>query len=142
MERARVPCVGAVVHDDTGRLLLVRRGREPSAGCWSIPGGRVEHGETDEQAVRREMLEETALDVVVDRFVGAVERDAPDGSVYVIRDFACRPAEDADPSAVRAGDDADAVGWFRPDELPGLECVPGLLESLVDWGVLRSSSAR
>jgi 8-oxo-dGTP diphosphatase len=141
MERARVPCVGAVILDDDGRLLLVRRGHAPSIGCWSIPGGRVEPGETDEQAVRREVLEETALDVSVDRFVGAVERDAPDGSVCVIRDFACLVGDGADPAAVRAGDDADDVGWFSPDELPGLECVPGLLEALTEWDVLRSSSA-
>jgi 8-oxo-dGTP diphosphatase len=50
-----VPCVGAVVHDGQGRLLLVRRGHAPSAGLWSVPGGRVEAGESEVEAVVREL---------------------------------------------------------------------------------------
>ncbi len=65
--------VGAVcTHDDA--LLLVRRGRGPAAGEWSVPGGRVEWGETLREAVVRETAEETGLEVVVDRFLGWVER--------------------------------------------------------------------
>lgn len=135
----RIPCVGAiVVHRQPGgpRLLLVRRGQAPATGTWSLPGGRVEVGESDETATAREVLEETALRVHVDRLVGSVERAAPGGGVYVIRDFACRPVRDADVSAVRAGDDADDVGWFTPDEVLGLDCSPGLVEALTGWGVL------
>ena len=58
-----VPCVGAVVHDAAGRLLLVRRGRDPHRGRWSLPGGRVEAGESPEQAIEREVREETGLTV-------------------------------------------------------------------------------
>ena len=72
--KRRVPCVGALVHDDEGRLLLVRRRNEPGAGRWSVPGGRVEPGETDADAVRREVLEETGLHVTVGLRVGTVER--------------------------------------------------------------------
>ena len=72
-----IACVGAVVVDDAGRYLLVRRGREPSKGLWSIPGGKVEPGESDEQATAREVLEETGLPVTVGDFVGHVERPAP-----------------------------------------------------------------
>jgi mutator protein MutT len=61
-----VPCVGAVVHDEAGRLLLVRRGHPPNAGTWSLPGGRVEPGETLEQAVVREVREETGVAIEVD----------------------------------------------------------------------------
>src|SRR2546430_16924216 len=61
---ARVPCAGAVVKDQAGRLLLVRRGREPGRGRWSLPGGRVEPGETAAEAAVREVREETGLDVV------------------------------------------------------------------------------
>ena len=65
--------VGAVaVHD--GAVLLVRRGKGPAAGEWSVPGGHVEMGETLHEAIVREVLEETALEVVVDRFLGFVER--------------------------------------------------------------------
>jgi ADP-ribose pyrophosphatase YjhB (NUDIX family) len=132
----RIACVGAVVVDGDGRYLLVRRGREPSRGLWSIPGGKVEPGEDDRAAVSREVREETALDVVVGEFVGYVERAAPGGGTFAIRDYACRPAPYADPRAVRAGDDADEVGWFTADELRVLDAVPGLVAALEEWGVL------
>jgi 8-oxo-dGTP diphosphatase len=135
----RIPCVGGIVlHQgpDGPRLLLVRRGQEPAKGTWSVPGGRVEVGESASVATAREVLEETALRVDVGRLVGSVERDAPGGGVYVIRDFACFPARDVDVAAVRAGDDADEVGWFTPDEVRRLDCSPGLVEALTDWGVL------
>jgi 8-oxo-dGTP diphosphatase len=69
--------------------------------------------------------------------VGRVERDAPDGSVYVIDDYRCAPAPGADVAGVVAGDDADVVGWFTPDEVRALDCVPGLVDVLEEWGVLR-----
>ena len=68
--KRRVPCVGALVHDDDGRLLVVRRGREPGRGLWSVPGGRVEPGESVGVAVEREVLEETGLHVTVGIRVG------------------------------------------------------------------------
>jgi ADP-ribose pyrophosphatase YjhB (NUDIX family) len=131
----RIPCVGGIVrHAD--RLLLVRRGQEPARGTWSVPGGRVEPGETDEQATAREVLEETGLRVVVGGLVGTVERAAPTGRVYVISDYDCRLVDDADPDAVRAGDDADDAAWFEAAQLRELDCSPGLVEALVAWGVL------
>lgn len=128
--------MGGIVTDSAGRLLLVRRGHEPSLGLWSVPGGRVEPGETDAAAVRREVLEETALAVLVGGLAGTVERPAPGGSLFVIRDYHCRPAPGADPAAVRAGDDADEVGWFTRDEVLALDCTPGLVDALVGWGAL------
>jgi 8-oxo-dGTP diphosphatase len=127
-----VPCVGAVVHDDQHRLLVVRRGRAPAAGRWSLPGGRVEAGETDADAVRREVREETGLDVLVGRRVGTVERDGPDGLVYDIRDYACSVTG----GRLRAGDDASEVQWVRRRELLALDTTDGLVDTLDAWGVL------
>ena len=77
-----VPCVGAIITDAAGRLLLIKRGHEPGKGLWSIPGGRVEPGETDEQAVIREVREETGLAVQPGRLVGAVRRAARAGRCW------------------------------------------------------------
>ena len=133
----RVDCVGGIVLGADGRLLLVLRGRAPSAGTWSIPGGRVEAGESDAEATAREVLEETRLTVEVGRLVGAVERDAPDGDVYVIRDYLCRPVSGVDTIAVRAGDDAADAAWFTPAEMRTLKTAPGLIAALEEWGVLK-----
>ena len=53
MSGSVIPCVGAIVADGQGRLLMIKRGHEPGAGLWSIPGGRIEPGETDAEAVAR-----------------------------------------------------------------------------------------
>jgi hypothetical protein len=72
----------------------------------------------------------------VGELVGSVERDAPGGGTYVIRDHTCRPAQGADLGAVRAGDDADEAAWFTEDEVRALNTSPGLVEALTAWGVL------
>jgi len=137
MERVAcvIPCVGGLVRHD-GRLLLVLRGQEPAKGTWSVPGGRVEAGETDAEATAREVLEETGLPVVVGALAGEVERAAPGGGVYVIRDHLCSPAPGADVTAVHGGDDADDAAWFTPDEVRRLDTSPGLVDALVEWGIL------
>jgi 8-oxo-dGTP diphosphatase len=128
-----VPCVGAVVHDAAGRLLLIRRGREPSRGLWSVPGGRVEAGETNEQAVEREVREETGLTVRAGAPVGRVRIPAAE-VVFDVVDFACtlvRPEQTPVP-----GDDADAVLFADATTLETLDCTPNLLATLRGWGVL------
>ena len=127
--------VGAVVlHDD--QILLVRRGRGAAAGRWSVPGGRVEYRETLHEAVVREVREETALDVVVDAFLGWVERmgDDPDDPHYVILDFSAVPL-DPDPQPV-AGDDAAEALWVALTDLDRYVLVDGLAEFLHDAGIL------
>ena len=131
MHRPEV-AVGAVcVHADA--LLLVRRGRGPAAGEWSVPGGRVEWGETLHEAVVRETFEETALEVVVDRFLGWTER-LDDTYHYVILDFAVTAL---DPTAAPvAGDDAAEATWVPNGEVSDLRLVDGLYDALRDWTVL------
>ncbi|MFN8146184.1 MAG: NUDIX domain-containing protein [Candidatus Nanopelagicales bacterium] len=140
METRRVPCVGAVVVH-AGRLLLVRRGQEPGRGLWSVPGGRLEPGETVAQGCAREVLEETGVRVVPGALVGTVERAAPDGSTYVIDDLDCTVADDVGTAdgglpLLRAGDDADDAAWASLDDLDALPLVPLLRETLEGWGVL------
>lgn len=132
-EVREIPCVGAVVFDDAGRLLLIKRGNPPAQGQWSLPGGRVEPGERREDAVVRELGEETGLAGVVQRHVGAIRRDAPSGGVYVIDDFLLTVA---DSTPLRAGDDALAAAWFTRRELDELDTSAGLVEVLTEWGVL------
>lgn len=131
-EPRRVPCAGALVHDDAGRLLLIRRGTEPGRGRWSVPGGRCEPGETAAQAAVREAYEETGLVLEAGRVVGRVERPGPGGVVYVIDDVACRAVG----GTLEAGDDADDVRWVDAAGFASLDLVDGLAESLAGWGVL------
>lgn len=125
----RVDCVGALVYDDRHRLLLVQRGHAPDAGRWSLPGGRVEPGETDGEAVTREVAEETGLDVHVGNLVGAVERDAPDGSVYLIRDYAAEKVG----GVLEAGDDAADARFVNRGELERLPTSTLLTDTLAQW---------
>ena len=128
-----IPCVGAIVFDDAGRLLLIRRANPPAQGSWSLPCGRVEPGESSEDAVVRELLEETGLSGTIEREVGSVERDAPGGGIYLIRDFVLSVSGSPTPLA---GDDAAEAGWFTPSEVRALNTSPDLVEVLAEWGLL------
>ena len=124
-------CVGAIaVEDDC--LLMIRRGRGPAAGEWSIPGGRVEQGETLAEAVVRETREETGLEVVCDRFVGWVERVGEDHH-FVILDFIVSVLES---EPIHAGDDAAEARWIPLHDVAELRVVEGLVEFLVDHHVI------
>jgi ADP-ribose pyrophosphatase YjhB (NUDIX family) len=128
----RQPCAGGIIHDATSRLLLIRRGRPPSAGSWSVPGGRCLPGESAAAACVREVAEETGLRVEVVRLAGRVERAAPDGGIYVIDDFVCRAVS----GSLAAGDDAADARWVSRAQLAQLELAPGLYATLEDWGLL------
>ena len=129
----KIACVGAVIHDHRGRLLLIRRGQEPGRGLWSLPGGRVEPGETDHEAVVREVAEETGLRVRPGRLVGRVSRAAPSGGVYDIADYACEVAGE---DALRPGTDADDARWVTATDYAELPLVYGMTEALTEWDQL------
>jgi 8-oxo-dGTP diphosphatase len=128
---AVVRCVGAVVHDSAGRLLLVRRANEPGRGQWSLPGGRVEPGESDAFAVARELREETGLEVRVGSLIGSVQRGS-----YLIFDYAA----EAVGGELSAGDDASAAAWVTRAEFTRLDeenmLVAQLSDTLTGWQAL------
>jgi len=130
MPELRVPCVGAIITDPAGRLLLIKRGHEPEAGRWSLPGGRIEPGESDEQALAREVREETGLTVTVGRLIGSVDRPQPGGRVLVIRDYAAEVTG----GDLTAGDDAADARWVSLPGFDGLPLTTGLEEALYTWG--------
>ena len=132
MNGTRIPCVGAIVRDGAGRLLLIKRGHDPEAGCWSLPGGRIEPGETDAQALVREMREETGLTVLPGPLLGAVERPGPGGSIIDIRDYAATVTG----GTLAAGDDAADARWVAAADVPRLPLTSGLAAALTSWGVL------
>ncbi len=108
--------VGAVVVR-AGDVLLVRRGRPPGRGLWSIPGGAVRLGEPLEAALRRELREETGLEVRPEAVVKVVERILPEGGRiryhYVIVDYACTVAG----GELRAASDAEEARWVPCQDL-------------------------
>jgi mutator protein MutT len=125
-------CVGAVVVVGD-RILLVRRGRGAAAGEWSVPGGRVEPGETMAEAVVRELAEETGLEGVCGELVGWVERIVAGEHHYVILDFRVTLLDDRPPVA---GDDAAEVEWVPLADVAERRLVEGLAEFLHQHGII------
>jgi ADP-ribose pyrophosphatase YjhB (NUDIX family) len=122
-DKAPLPAVSIALVDGE-RLLLVRRGRAPAQGQFAFPGGRVESGESLEQAVRRELLEETGLTAgevcPLQTLRVAREGDGPDFELHVFRG---RPT----PGTPVAGDDADHAGWYTLRDMAELPVIPSVL---------------
>lgn len=131
--------VGAIVFDPTGRVLLVRRGRPPKAGLWSVPGGRLEVGESLAECCRREVLEETGIEVEPGPIVAVADREA-EGFRYVIVDFLATLRSQQSPEPLPATDASDAR-WVDLESLAAYPLVEGLraviltVRSALDAGV-------
>jgi mutator protein MutT len=122
--------VGAVVLDGR-RVLLVRRGGQPAAGKWSLPGGLVELGETTGEAVRREVEEECGIRVRLVGVAGVLDRVSHDdaGRVryhWVLVDYVAVPES----SGVTAGSDAAEARWVEVDEVERLDTTDGLVDMI------------
>ena len=109
--------VGAIIVRDE-RVLLVRRAHPPLQGEWSIPGGLVETGETTQEAVIREVREETGLEIQVAKLAKVFERILRDQDSrvqyhFVLIDYLCRPIS----GEAKAGSDVTEVCWATLDEL-------------------------
>ena len=126
-------CVGAIAIDD-GRLLLIRRGTPPGLGRWSVPGGRVEPGETIQEAVVRELLEETGVEGVCMGLIGVAE-SIDDDHHHVILDYAVEVLAPAPPSAAS---DATEAKWVALHDVAELDLVEGLAEFLHEHGVIET----
>lgn len=129
--------VGAIVVD-TGRVLLIKRGKAPMLGEWSIPGGMLELGETLRQAAEREACEETGLAVHATELLGVFERIVPDQQKrtryhYVLIDFLCRKVS----GDLCASGDADDARWFTPQELDDLS-LPEDTRNVLQLGLIKS----
>lgn len=130
--RRPIPAVAAVIVQD-GRLLLIRRGVEPSLGKWSIPGGSVEWGETLVDALKREVREETGLEIEVGAVLGVFDLITDNGTFhYVIIDYLAHPIG----GELRPGDDASDARWVPFAELDSCELTPHLRERLAEMGIV------
>ncbi|MCY3577129.1 MAG: NUDIX domain-containing protein [bacterium] len=124
-------CVGAVVVRGNS-ILLIRRGTPPGEGLWSVPGGRVQRGESLADAVRRELREETGLEGDVGEAVGWTELIGRRRH-YVVVDYRVSVAADATPTA---GSDAADAAWVAFDELEEWDLVDGLIRFLTKHQVI------
>jgi ADP-ribose pyrophosphatase YjhB (NUDIX family) len=109
------PTVSAVIRDDRGRILLGRRSFDPGAGHWDLLGGFMDEAEGAEEALQRELLEETGLDAETGRYLGAIpDTYGPDGNATINFYWEARLAS----GEPRPADDVAELVWFPPDALP------------------------
>ena len=119
--------MGALIFDD-GQLLIVERGKEPLKGYWSLPGGILEVGETLKAGIRREVLEETGLEVEPLTIFEVFERIMPDAQGkteyhYVLIDFMCKPVG----GRLQAASDVSRVAWVSQPNLSQYRLTEGTL---------------
>lgn len=109
-----LPATAAVVMDQEGRLLLVKRAKEPAAGRWSLPGGFIEGEESPVEGVKRELQEETGLRGEVKGLIGVFHDQSPLYGPLVIIGYGLELVG----GELRPGDDAEEAAFFSPEDMP------------------------
>lgn len=112
--------VGALIFNDNGELFLSKRSQKTTneRGCWEVPGGSIEHGETLVAAVKREMMEEYGVDIeIITQFPAADHIIAPEKQHWVPTTFLARIKVGQEPKIMEP-DKCDGIGWFHLDHLP------------------------
>ena len=128
---APLPSVGAVVFNGD-KVLLIRRGQEPSRGKWSIPGGVMELGETVRETARREVMEECGVEIEAGDVIEVRDAIVPDkaGRIrfhYVLVDVIARYVS----GELRVGSDVEDARWVSKEDIVGFDLTPGLLPLLL-----------
>jgi mutator protein MutT len=126
-----VPTLGVsgIVFNNQKQILLIQRNQPPAMGCWSIPGGKLEAGESLAEACQREIKEETELDVEVKNIVAVVERRI-EGFHYVIIDYLALLV-DEETSQPIAQSDVSEARWVSLEQLNDYDLVEGLAEIIL-----------
>jgi 8-oxo-dGTP diphosphatase len=115
--------VGALIHDEEGRILMIKRRFEPNKGRWSLPGGLLETGEALVDAGRREVREELGTEIEVEELFQVSEEIIRDDEArvrfhYVLVDFLARAPGSA---AITLNEESESFRWFKPEEVEGLD---------------------
>lgn len=131
------PTAGGVVEDSQGRVLLGRRGINPSKGLWDLPGGFLEPGEHPAAGFVRELLEETGLKVEPIALLGFyMDQYGDDPHEHTLNIFYwCRML--ASSGEAQASDDMAELGWFAPDDIPSDLAFQNVVDALADWKARR-----
>ena len=123
-ERKNVEVVAAIIHDAEGRIFATQRGYGDWQGWWEFPGGKMEPDETPEEALRREIWEELATHIAIERLVDTVEWDYP-AFHLTMHCYLCRVE-----SGSLTLNEHEAARWLREEELESVEWLPA------DWQLI------
>jgi 8-oxo-dGTP diphosphatase len=134
------PTASALVLDDRGRVLLARRAGDPGAGLWDLLGGFIDEGEEPLAALRRELVEETALEIEPGEFLGGYPDRYGEGGIYTLNLY--WTARIVGGELKLAEEELTEVSWFSPDELPDPTqfAFRNTVEALEDWKSQRGSA--
>lgn len=109
------PTASALVRDGAGRILLARRAGDPGKGLWDLPGGFMDEGEEPLETLRRELREETGLEIEVGDFLGGIPDTYGDDGIHTVNLYWAATVAGGE---ARPADDVAELAWFPPDELP------------------------